>query len=172
MQELQEEIKLLLENNQNFLIKNTTHKNDVQFIIELLREINREYLLIDLESLKSIDALIQKIADFIQAKSGNSLAPFDFEKNEPFVHFIEVIEGLEKLGSTLGQNPIVIFNQFQNLGQFNYEDIDYYEILRGDIQHHQFVTYIFLGDEVMLKIFNDRKSPFLNFCRKLNLNNK
>jgi hypothetical protein len=51
------------------------------------------------------------------------------------------------------------------------KEYDITELMRGAMQHHENVCYIFAGSNttLMTQIFENKKSPFFNATRKLKL---
>ena len=92
-------------------------------------------------------------------------------KKEPFEYLSEAFSTLEKVATSLNTKFVVVLDEFQDIKRLDYKDIEILEILRGEIQHHKSVTYVFLGsiEHLMTQIFENKKSPFFNFCRKFKL---
>lgn len=61
-------------------------------------------------------------------------------------------------------------DEFQDVKKLS-SDFDILELMRGAMQHHDDVCYIFAGSHmtIMTAVFENKKSPFYNFCRKLKL---
>jgi hypothetical protein len=83
----------------------------------------------------------------------------------------EILDLADQFAKELNTTFYIIFDEFQDIKRFGSRELDILELLRGTIQHHQHITYIFLGSNMtlMTKIFENKKSPFFNFCRKKNL---
>ena len=67
--------------------------------------------------------------------------------------------------------PIYIFmDEFQDVKSLS-KEYDIPELMRGSMQHHENVCYIFAGSNMtlMTEIFENKKSPFFNSTRKLKL---
>ena len=84
---------------------------------------------------------------------------------------IEALEIANKISDELGSRFIFIFDEFQDIVKLDCGENDILEALRGAMQHHAAITYGFLGsiEHLMTEIFENKKSPFYNFCRKLKL---
>ena len=82
-----------------------------------------------------------------------------------------ILDLAEEFAKELNTTFYIIFDEFQDIKRFSSKEHDILELLRGTIQHHQNITYIFLGSNMtlMTKIFENKKSPFFNFCRKKSL---
>ena len=74
---------------------------------------------------------------------------------------IDVINLPEKLASK-NQKWIIAFDEFQEITKLNGENFE--KLLRSSIQHHQHVSYLFLGSKThMLKdMFNNKNRAFYN----------
>lgn len=195
------ELKALFEINQNFMIKAPRRYGKTSLVKETLRQINKDYLYIDLRRLPRLSMVIENIMNYSYEQAGitgfmkgvahNALAlvknakhslkinievleysaDFFLENKDTLERFIEALNTLEKVASSLEKQFIVVFDEFQDISNFNYEKIDFLEVMRGIIQHHNSVTYVFLGsiEHLMAYIFENKKSPFFNFCRKFRL---
>ena len=94
---------------------------------------------------------------------------FDFQGNPEQLKLAEILEIPQKLADKTGQPVVVIFDEIQEISGY---DTDYVEKkLRSVIQHHNEVTYIFLGSRrhIIHEMFMDRSSPFYHSSKKLPL---
>ena len=84
---------------------------------------------------------------------------------------IIALQTLEDIGRSLNQTMILVFDEFQDIKKFKCQSGDILEILRGTLQHFEYINTIFLGsiETIMTDIFENKKSPFFNYCRKLKL---
>ena len=78
---------------------------------------------------------------------------------------------VERVGESLGKKITVVFDEFQDIKRLECEEGDILEVLRGTLQHKKWIHSIFLGsiESIMTKIFENRRSPFFNYCRKFSL---
>ncbi len=88
-----------------------------------------------------------------------------YEKDESLK---DVIDLPEKLASK-EQKWIVAFDEFQEITTLNGESFE--KLLRGCIQHHQNVSYIFLGSRTHLlkDMFNNKNRAFYNAAMLMNI---
>lgn len=198
---MKEEIKLLIKDGQNFMIKAPRRYGKTSLIKQTMYEINRDYLYLDIRKIPRLNIITEQIMDYTYEQAGvkgffrgigdNAIsflrnskhsikikyeileysAEFFTSKREPFEYFLEALSTLEKVATALGKKIVVVFDEFQDVKRLNYEDIDLLEIIRGEIQHQQNVTYVFLGsiEHLITQIFENKKSPFFNFCVKFKL---
>ncbi|SMP85898.1 Predicted ATPase, AAA+ ATPase superfamily [Epsilonproteobacteria bacterium SCGC AD-308-P11] len=99
-----------------------------------------------------------------------SIELFTKEKIPEEERLINALEMLEKFANDLNITVYIIMDEFQDVLRFNTnKEIKILEILRGAMQHHDNVCYSFLGSHMtlMTEIFENKTSPFYNFCRKL-----
>lgn len=84
---------------------------------------------------------------------------------------IEALDMAEKIAKELGTTLYIVFDEFQDVKKLNSSEVDLLELMRGVMQHHENVCYIFAGSHMtlMTEIFENKKSPFFNFCRKFKL---
>jgi len=84
---------------------------------------------------------------------------------------VEALDIIDKIGEELGKKITIVYDEFQDIKRLKCNDGDILEALRGTLQHKQNLHSIFLGsiESIMTKIFENKKSPFFNYCRKMNL---
>jgi hypothetical protein len=82
---------------------------------------------------------------------------------------LAALDTADKIGAKLGVNIKIIFDEFQDILQLADESI--LNKLRTVAQHHENLTYIFLGsiESVMKKIFENKSSPFFYFAKIMKL---
>lgn len=195
------ETKALIKAHQNFMIKAPRRYGKTSLIKEVMLELKTDYLYIDLRRTPRLNIVIEQIMNYAYSQAGvigfmkgikdNAMAfirnskhsikidievleysvEFFLAKKEPFECFSEALNTLEKIGDSLHQKFIVVFDEFQDINRLNYDDVDLLEVLRGTIQHHKSTTFVFLGsvEHLMTQIFENKASPFYNFCRKFKL---
>ena len=88
------------------------------------------------------------------------------DEREYFLHSLEVVE---KISLKNELNIKFVFDEFQDIVRLSDDFI--LEQMRSVIQHHEAVTYLFLGsiESVMTKIFSSRSSPFFHFAKIMSL---
>jgi len=82
------------------------------------------------------------------------------------------LENIFELANGLGVRFYIVFDEFQDIGRFGVPKERVLDTLRGTVQHHSdSVSYYFLGsiETIMSEIFENRKSPFYNYCRRMTL---
>lgn len=91
----------------------------------------------------------------------------DIEETELFLHALDIVE---KIAHKLNVNIKFIFDEFQEI--INISNKNILEKLRSTAQHHENITYIFLGsiESMMTNIFESKSSPFFHFARVMSLN--
>ena len=84
---------------------------------------------------------------------------------------VVALNTVEKIATSLNQTIIIVFDEFQDIKKFKCKSGDILDVLRGTLQHFEYVNTIFLGsiETIMTNIFENKKSPFFNYCRKLTL---
>jgi len=88
------------------------------------------------------------------------------DEREYFLHSLEV---LEKISLKKELNIKFVLDEFQDILRISDDFI--LEQMRSVIQHHEAVTYVFLGsiESIMTKIFSSKASPFFHFARIMSL---
>jgi len=83
---------------------------------------------------------------------------------------VKALDTLDAIAEQTNQTFYVVLDEFQEIGRFTCEG-DILNLLRSVMQMHNHVCYVFLGSKptLMTKIFENKKSPFYNFGRKLTL---
>jgi len=84
---------------------------------------------------------------------------------------IQILDLIEKVASELDETIYIVFDEFQDVKKLSGSDADILELMRGAMQQHENVCYMFAGSHMtlMTEIFENKKSPFFNFCRKFSL---
>ncbi len=88
------------------------------------------------------------------------------DEREYFLHSLDVVE---KISSKKELNIKFVLDEFQDILRISDDFI--LEQMRSVIQHHEAVTYVFLGsiESIMTKIFSSKTSPFFHFARIMSL---
>ena len=88
------------------------------------------------------------------------------DEREYFLHSLEVVE---KISLKKELNIKFVLDEFQDILRISDDFI--LEQMRSVVQHHEGVTYVFLGsiESVMTKIFASKASPFFHFTRIMTL---
>lgn len=84
---------------------------------------------------------------------------------------MQYLDMLNELGEESDQVFYVVLDEFQDVKKTSSPNYDILEMLRGTLQHHQNICYIFAGSNMtmMTQIFENTNSGFFNSCRKLKL---
>jgi len=88
------------------------------------------------------------------------------DEREYFLHSLDVVE---KISSKKELNIKFVLDEFQDILRISDDFI--LEQMRSVIQHHEAVTYVFLGsiESIMTNIFSSKASPFFHFARIMSL---
>lgn len=103
-----------------------------------------------------------RIIPTISLHPGNNTVEVTFNAaSDVFICLEDVLNLIEKLGQK-GERPIVVIDEFQEIRNIG-KQIE--KKLRGVLQVHQSVNYVFLGsaESMMREIFEKKKSPFYHF---------
>lgn len=115
-----------------------------------------------LNQLKSIKTIaIPDIAEItIDLVSKNS------DPTQLFIHSLDVVD---KIAASKQINIKLIFDEFQDITKLYDKNI--LEVLKSVAQHHENITYIFLGsiESIMTQIFESKSSPFFHFASVIKL---
>ena len=79
------------------------------------------------------------------------------------------MDTVNKIAVAKDINIKVVFDEFQDIT--NLYDKNILEILRSVAQHHENITYVFLGsiESIMTEIFESKISPFFHFASVIKL---
>ncbi|MGB3750069.1 MAG: ATP-binding protein [Arcobacteraceae bacterium] len=93
------------------------------------------------------------------------------QKNSPCEDLVFALNTVNDIAISMNKPMTIVFDEFQDIKKFKCDDNDILEVLRGSLQHLESVHSIFLGsiETIMSDIFENKKSPFFNYCRKLKL---
>lgn len=195
------QVKALIKSQQDFMIKAPRRYGKTSLIKEALKTQKYIYIDIRrVPNIEMIpDELIEKAYEFtgiysIKQKIKENVVKFlsnikgkakiDYKIVEASVEYltkekeknscedlIEALKTIEAIARSLGKTIIIVFDEFQDIKKFDCKSGDILEVLRGTIQHFEWVHCIFLGsiESIMTEIFENKKSPFFNYCRKLKL---
>ena len=83
---------------------------------------------------------------------------------------IDALDTIENVAKALDTTLYVFMDEFQDIKNLSTSD-DILEVMRSVMQQHENVCYIFSGSNMtlMTEIFENKKSSFYNFCRKMKL---
>ncbi|MEA1987791.1 MAG: ATP-binding protein [Pseudomonadota bacterium] len=115
-----------------------------------------------LELLKSIQKIkVESIGEItlqMQQASVNEM--------ELFLHALDLVE---KIGEKQGANIVFVMDEFQDIKRLGDKHI--LDTMRSVMQHHENVTYIFMGsiESMMTYIFENKESPFFHFTKMMHL---
>lgn len=113
---------------------------------------------------------IEKIANFFRRvipsfeveKDGSWKVSFDFSRTKSSVEraLEEIYELPEKIAKDYKKRVVVIFDEFQEISQFNGKQFE--KKMRSFIQHHSEVCYIFMGSKthIILEMFSSPDRAF------------
>lgn len=199
---MKKEVTSLLALEQNFTGKAPRRSGKTSFLKEVMREIQRDYLYLDIRKTPRLEILTKQIMNYTYEKAGvkgfmqgildnavsflknakhnlkinyaileYSVEFFMNKEATPWKLFMEDLRTIDKVDQDLDTTIFIIFDEFQDIERLNTKDIDMLELMRGELQHQKKSVYMFLGsiEHLMTKIFENKKSPFYNFCRRLKL---
>ncbi len=100
-----------------------------------------------------------------------SVELFSDEKRSDCECLMNALETTNTIAKELNEVFYIVLDEFQEIKRHACHEGNILEIIRGVIQHHDHVCYIFLGSHptLMTEIFENKASPFYNFCRKIKL---
>lgn len=197
---MRQQVSALLMNKQNFMIKAPRRYGKTSIALEELRMIDPDHLYINLQMIPRTDLLGEKMVNYAFARAGYKGFFKQLRKNvmtllreikairlgSDFVdvaieffadetysdceRLVKALDILDGIAEQLEKTFYVVFDEFQEIERFACEG-GILDLLRGTMQMHKHVCYVFLGSKptLMRKIFENRKSPFYNFCRKMTL---
>ena len=92
------------------------------------------------------------------------------KEKDTCIDFLKTLKIVEKLGKKSNQIFTIVFDEFQEIVKYECEG-DILKMLRGELQHNEHIHTVFLGsvESIMNNIFDDKNTPFYNYCRKMDL---
>jgi len=168
-------IKHILENNQDyeFVYIDINRMSNLKSLADDI--INKAYKISKIDNfiykiknsmfdlLKSIQAIkIDEIAEITIKMYENK----DIDEMEYYLHSLDV---LNSIAIKKDINIKVAFDEFQDILRISSKEI--LDKSRSVMQHHNNITYIFLGsiESIMTKIFENKSSPFFHFATVIEL---
>ena len=191
--------KTYIEQNQSFMIKAPRRFGKTSIIKHLLED-QEEYhfIYIDVKVVSNLQSLANKIIDsaykishidnfLYQVKNSlfdliksiqkvkiddiaeitiNMYEKEDRDDMEYFLHSLDLLNTIAKRNNI---NVKCVFDEFQDILKIASKDI--LDKSRSVMQHHNNITYIFLGsiETIMTKIFEHKSSPFFHFATIVDL---
>lgn len=187
-----------LDNNQHIMIKAPRRFGKTSLVKQIFDyEKNYPYIYIDIRLNHSLGSLSKQILDkayefvkiqnFIKQAKNSLLGLLqsiktisipdiaeitidmvtkDSDERELFIHALDTVN---KIATAKNINIKVIFDEFQDIT--NLYDKNILETLRSVAQHHENITYVFLGsiESIMVEIFENKSSPFFHFASVIKL---
>ena len=124
---------------------------------------------------KNLLSLIKEVkvsgkVDISLFEAGIEVVLADQQEKDICTRLSEALDLIDEIGKGVGEKIIIINDEFQDIKRFDCEG-DVLEVLRGTLQHKKNIHSIFLGsiESIMTSMFEDKKSPFFNYCRKMKL---
>ncbi|MDD5203334.1 MAG: ATP-binding protein [Sulfurimonas sp.] len=197
---MRSDIKKLIDGGQSFMLKAPRRYGKTSLIKQLLQNDNKTYFYTDFRkvprlelfnkqlleyaySLMGIEGAIKQLLEnaftFLNSHRATvSVAVGIFEASvELFASnkseedkFVAILKLLDQISKDKNETIYIVFDEFQDVIKMS-KDADIMELLRGEIQHHENICYMFAGSNMtmMTKVFENKKAPFYNFCRKKTL---
>jgi hypothetical protein len=136
--------------------------------------VNKAYEFIKIENFikqtaSSLFGLLQSIKTISIPEVAELTIDMVNKESEPIELFIHSLEVVDKIAKSKDINIKVIFDEFQDITKLYDKNI--LEVLRSIAQHHENITYIFLGsiESIMSDIFESKASPFFHFASMIKL---
>lgn len=193
-------IKLDFENGVNVILISPRRMGKTSLIKKVISEIDNPMLKIvymDIYDCRSEYDFYNRFAETIMKSTGNHLEQvmenikrflvrispkisFSPEPNSEFSVSLgitpkdyspeEILNLPERIAKEQGIRLVVCIDEFQQIGEFT-DSLTIQKRLRGVWQHHQNVSYCFLGSKkhLMENIFQSRRMPFYQFGEMLHL---
>lgn len=199
--EMQKKVLNFLTSGQSFMIKAPRRYGKTSLIKEVMRENNLDCFSIDFRKTPRLEIFNDMLLEYVYSKMGikgaigqmkenaiaflrqhkttvgiktdifeTSVEFFSNDKTSQDIRLIRALDFLENVAKEMNTRFYVFFDEFQDVKKITSE-FDILELMRGAIQHHEHICYIFAGSNMtmMTEVFENKKSPFYNFCRKLKL---
>ena len=199
--EMQKKVLNFLKSGQSFMLKAPRRYGKTSLIKEVMRENNLDCFSIDFRKTPRLELFNDMLLEYIYSKMGikgaigqmkenaiaflrqhkttvgiktdifeTSVEFFSNDKTSQDIRLTRALDFLENVAKEMNTRFYVFFDEFQDVKKITSE-FDILELMRGAIQHHEHICYIFAGSNMtmMTEVFENKKSPFYNFCRKLKL---
>lgn len=204
---LKTKIKKMIRDSQAFMLKAPRRYGKTSLIKHVMQELNKEYLYLDFRRVPRLEIVNDQIIEYAYSQMGiigalkkiqesaitflkeyKTKVSMKYDAFEASVEFFAknnttqeerlswALDLLQTAAISRGIVLYVFMDEFQDVTRLS-KSHDLLELMRGQMQHHDYVCYMFAGSHMslMTKIFENKKSPFYNFSRKLTLepfNNK
>ena len=164
-------IRMMLDDGQDLIIEAPLHSGKTSLIKQALFEYAGPTLYLDLYCISHLDTIVEQIVDFIHEQDDTFALFHKNKQKDVCMMLIKALSVANEVATAHNERLVIAMDEVQDISQFECGSLDIFEVLRGTIQHHKFVTYVFIGSKepLMSKIFKDRKSPFYRFGRIIKL---
>ena len=198
--EIRKTVHRLLKSAQSFMLKAPRRYGKTSLIKQSLLDIEKEHFYVDFRKIPRLEVFNKKLMEYIYEQMGIKGAIKQLQENivtflkthrtsikvdlslfEASVELyasdksederlLMILELLAQIAKEMDKPLYIVFDEFQDAKSMCSE-VDIYELLRAEIQHHENICYIFAGSNMtmMTKIFENKSAPFYNFARKLTL---
>ena len=199
--EMQKKVLNFLKSGQSFMVKAPRRYGKTSLIKEVIRKNNIDCFSIDFRKTPRLEIFNDMLLEYVYSKMGikgalgqmkenaiaflrqhkttvgiktdifeTSVEFFSNDKTSQDIRLTRALDFLENVAKEMNTRFYVFFDEFQDVKKITSE-FDILELMRGAIQYHEHICYIFAGSNMtmMTEVFENKKSPFYNFCRKLKL---
>lgn len=117
------------------------------------------------------EAKVSTKIDFGIVELGAELTFDESSKKTDCERIIDALGVVQEIGKSLNRKITIVYDEFQDIKRLTCDNGDILETLRGTLQHMDNLHSVFLGsiESIMTDIFENKKSPFFNYCRKMSL---
>jgi AAA+ ATPase superfamily predicted ATPase len=198
---MQKAVRSHLKSAQSFMLKAPRRFGKTSLIKHVMLQDSIDYLYLDFRKTPRLELINNQIIEYIYSRMGISGALKQIKENvlaflrthktkitaryewfEASVEFFSnnsntdadklvfALDMLPELSAYLNRPIYIFMDEYQDVKNLS-KEYDITELMRGAMQHHENVCYIFAGSNttLMTQIFENKKSPFFNATRKLKL---
>lgn len=199
--EMQKKVLSFILSGQSFMLKAPRRYGKTSLIKHVLNTNEIEHLYVDFRKTPRLELLNEMLMDYVYSNMGIKGALAQIKENafaflrshkmtvsidigilEASVELysdnkisqeermVKILDLVQTVAEKLNKKLYIFMDEFQDVKKLS-SSFDILELMRGAMQHHDNMCYIFAGSNmtIMTAVFENKKSPFYNFCRKLKL---
>ena len=133
------------------------------FVSISLKSISRIFSRDSKNILKRVRSFFKRLSPSLYvtvSEDGTPSVGINFSKTEALPAIEEIFNGLYQFSQDKKKKALVVFDEFQQIGEL--EDTRVEKVLRGIVQNHREISYVFMGSKkhLIYDMFNNPERPF------------
>lgn len=137
--------------------------SEKDFVSIALKSISKLFSRDSKNILKKVRSFFKRLSPSLYvtvSEDGTPSVGINFSRTETLPAIEDIFNGLHNFSKDKKKNAVVVFDEFQQVGEL--EDARIEKVLRGIIQDHREIAYVFMGSKkhLIYDMFNNPERPF------------